>query len=62
MKYIASKRYYNHRFDFEIGYFIKSPCKECDIYKEFPECADECDILDQIHEILSETISCTRNF
>ncbi len=62
MKTIANKKYYHHRFDFEIGYFVKSPCKECDIYKDFPECADECNILDQIHEMLSETISCTRNY
>lgn len=61
MKYIAGKRYYNYRFDFDIGYFIKSPCKKCELYKEFPECTDKCDILDRIHEILSETISCTRN-
>lgn len=53
-------KHYKYRFDFEIGYFIKSPCRACDRSKDLPECADACNILDKIHTVLSEAVSCTR--
>ena len=59
MKYTAIKKNYTHIFDFEIGYLIKSPCKECDTRQEFPGCLDDCSALDKIHEALSKVISCT---
>lgn len=51
---------FNYRFDFEIGYLIKSPCKDCDKKDNFPECADNCKILDEIHDVLSKAVSCSR--
>jgi len=62
MEYISQKKTFKYRFDFEVGYLIKSPCKECDVRKYFPECADDCGTLDKIHTILSEVVSCTRNY
>ena len=59
VEYTRRKQAYKYRFDFEIGYLIKSPCKECDVRKQFPECADDCGILDKIHAALSEAVSCT---
>lgn len=50
-----------NKFDFEIGYLIKSPCKECDTRKYFPECSDGCSILDKIQTTLSAGISCTNS-
>jgi len=50
-----------YRFDFEIGYLISSPCKECASRDDFPRCAETCKILDRIQTILSETISCSRS-
>lgn len=47
-----------NKFDFEIGYFIKSPCKECEKWDSFPNCLDNCALLDKIHAILAEGISC----
>ncbi|MDA8404748.1 MAG: hypothetical protein M0Z56_11245 [Desulfobacteraceae bacterium] len=47
------------KFDFEIGYLIKSPCKECINQPNLPKCADACVILDDIRLILSRGISCT---
>jgi len=55
-----SNRSYRRRFDFEVGYFVKSPCKSCDIRQSFPGCLDSCEILDKIHSLLIESISCTR--
>jgi len=53
--------FYKFKFDFEIGSFIKSPCKQCDRRpKDFPECIDECKILDKIQKALAETRSCHR--
>ena len=62
MKYLSRKKFYHYRFDFEIGHLIKSPCKECDARKNFPECIEACDVLDKIHSVLSEVVSCTRNY
>jgi hypothetical protein len=46
------------KFDFEIGYFIKSPCRDCDSRKEFPGCFEECVMLDKVRTVLAESISC----
>jgi len=62
MKFVPSKKVMKFRFDFEIGYLIKSPCKECQGDNNLPECADDCAVLDKVHTILAESISCTRRF
>ena len=61
MRYMKRKIGYDFKFDFEIGYLIKSPCKECDQRNHFPKCAEDCTMLDQIQTILSDAISLTRN-
>ncbi len=54
--------FFKFKFDFEVGYLVNSPCKECDQRDDkFPECCDQCDIIDNIQTILSETRSCTRS-
>ena len=50
----------NHRFDFEIGYLIKSPCRGCDLHNNFPGCDEACSTLDKIHSILCDSVSCTK--
>ncbi len=47
------------KFDFEIGYFVKSPCKTCDKKDNLPSCSEKCKTLDKIHTILAKGISCT---
>jgi hypothetical protein len=54
------KKNFKFKYDFEIGYFVKSPCKKCVLKKTLPKCADRCDLLDKIHTVLSEAVSCTR--
>jgi hypothetical protein len=51
-----------NKFDFEIGYLIKSPCKECHARTNFPACIDDCNVLDKIQTLLAQGISCSRNF
>ncbi len=47
-----------NKFDFEIGYFVESPCRNCDKWRTFPLCEEECRILDKLRGILAEGISC----
>ncbi len=50
------------KFDFEVGFFQKSPCKNCEKWeKNFPGCENDCEILDKIHGRLAGTISCTKS-
>ena len=60
MHYIPKAHIFKHRFDFDIGYLVKSPCKDCDKAHSFPECIDDCDVLDRIHSRLTEAISSSR--
>jgi len=49
------------KFDFEIGYLVKSPCRGCHLHAlSFPACADHCEPLNQIQEILAPGIICTQ--
>ena len=43
-------------FDFDIGYLVKSPCRDCDTREDLPECIQGCEILDQIQAILAYSI------
>lgn len=61
MKFLPNHTDYEFKFDFEVGHLVKSPCRKCEKRKKsFPECIDDCDVLDEIHSRLLETISCTR--
>lgn len=60
MKERIEKSSFKCRYDFEAGYLVKSPCKSCDIRELFPKCMNECEMLDKIHRILVDRVSCTR--
>ena len=49
-----------YRFDFEIGYLIKSPCGKCKDRSRFPGCARTCDIIEQIQARLATVVSCSQ--
>ncbi len=50
------------KFDFEIGYLVKSPCKECYLHPiSFPSCADQCEEINKIQTILAPGIACSRS-
>ncbi len=55
------KKPFRYQFDFEIGYLIKSPCRECSCCSELPHCQDECQILDRIHEAMAQCVASTRS-
>jgi hypothetical protein len=52
----------NHNFDFNIGHLVKSPCKSCPTHEIFPDCMEDCEILDQIQTVLSDSISSANNY
>ncbi|MGB5986860.1 MAG: hypothetical protein WBG37_16280 [Desulfobacterales bacterium] len=61
MKYPPLKnRPSKFRYDFELGYLVKSPCKESPTRPHFPKCINACKILDMLHEKMANTISCSR--
>lgn len=49
-------------FDFNIGHLVKSPCKACPTRADFPGCMEECELLDQIQTVLSDSISSANNY
>lgn len=50
---------YTSRFDFEIGYLVKSPCRGCVHRPSLPRCSRECDLIARIQTVLSESVSCS---
>ena len=52
----------NHNFDFNIGHLVKSPCKACPTRENFPGCMEECELLDQIQTVLSDSVSSANNY
>jgi hypothetical protein len=53
---------YRHRFDFDIGYLVESPCRGCIDRGHFPGCMDSCLPLDKIRTVLANSISCSRSY
>lgn len=47
------------KFDFEIGYLKKSPCRECISRSSLPHCSDHCSLLEKIQTLLAKGVSCT---
>ena len=52
----------NHNFDFDIGYLVKSPCRDCITRETLPDCIQGCQILDQIQTVLADSIPSETNF
>jgi len=46
----------NQNFDFDIGYLVKSPCKECLSRENLPTCIQDCGIIHKIQTVLADTI------
>ena len=52
----------NQKFDYEIGYLVQSPCRNCSTYAKFPDCMDNCAVLDRVQNALSDSLSSVHNF
>ena len=52
----------NQKFDYEIGYLVQSPCRNCSTYAKFPDCMDRCTVLDRVQSVLSDSLSSVHNY
>lgn len=52
----------SQKFDYEIGYLVKSPCRDCGGYASFPDCMDRCTLLDRVQSALCDSLSSMNNF
>jgi len=52
----------NQKFDYEIGYLVQSPCRNCSTYSTFPDCMDRCTVLDRVQTALSDSLSSVNNY
>jgi hypothetical protein len=50
------------KFDYDLGYLVKSPCRGCDSYPAFPDCMDRCVLLDRVQNALSDSLSSVHNY
>jgi hypothetical protein len=46
-------------FDLEIGHITESPCRNCSIKSQLPECSNNCKKLIQLRRLITGTISCS---
>lgn len=59
-KYPQKPLSYTCKFDFDVGYLVRSPCRACEQVGNLPACARACAQLDRVRSILADTIACTR--
>ena len=51
---------YTCKFDFEVGYLVRSPCRACEQVSKLPICSRSCSQLARVQTLLADSISCTR--
>ena len=51
-----------NRFDVDGGYITRSPCLDCALRPNLPDCAHNCRTLSQLQALLIGTISCSSQF
>lgn len=49
------------RFDFDIGYLVKSPCRDCVTRSQFPACMAACPVLDNVQRKLARGVCSTQS-
>jgi hypothetical protein len=50
-----------NRFDFDVGYLVKSPCRQCPSRNKFPGCLEQCTLIDHVQRLLAAGISSSRS-
>ena len=46
---------------FDSSYLTKSPCRNCSLKNQLPECSNNCEKLIQLQRILSDIVSCSND-
>jgi hypothetical protein len=52
----------SQKFDYDTGYLVKSPCRDCGTYAAFPECMERCALLDRVQNALCDSLSSVHNY
>ena len=58
---MAAKLIREKKFDLDSGYITKSPCRNCSLKNQLPECSNNCKKLIQLQRLLTGTVSCSNN-
>ena len=59
-KYPQKPLSYTCKFDVEVGYLVRSPCRACAEVSRLPACSRSCAELDRVQTLLADSISCAR--
>ncbi len=59
-KYPQKPLSYACKFDFEVGYLVRSPCRACEQIRKLPTCSQSCSQLARVQTLLADSISCAR--
>ena len=59
-KYPQKSLSYTCKFDFDVGYLVRSPCRACTEISRLPACSQACTQLERVQTLLADSISCTR--
>lgn len=59
-KYPQKPLSYTCKFDFDIGYLVRSPCRACEQIRQLPACSRACAQLERVQTILVDSVSCAR--
>lgn len=59
---MALKRANKKKLDYEVSYIAKSPCRDCALENNLPECSNNCWLLSQVQALLAGIISCPSKF
>ena len=51
---------YTCKFDFEVGYLVRSPCRACEQVNKLPTCSRSCLQLARVQTLQADSISCAR--
>lgn len=51
-----------NKLEHDIGYIIKSPCRECGFKKRLPDCSNKCKTMKRLQASLACVTSCSNNY
>ena len=51
-----------NKFDFDIGHITKSPCRDCELRDQLPDCSKNCQKLDRLQTLLVGCVSSSNGY
>ncbi|MGB5159414.1 hypothetical protein [Desulfobacterium sp. N47] len=50
------------KLECQVGYLSKSPCRDCKLKNQLPDCFNNCKIISGLQAVLNDVISCSNNY